>query len=543
MATAIYKDFEIIDPNTPEPWGDIDENLQKDIIDTVTSDCVVNGKDVGGHKHANFYDETATRVIQGLSGVAVISSANITAGLTISTFTSDGIVHNSGGGFLSSSLIANADIADSAAISWSKINSGNAIMNADISPTADIAWSKIYTVGAIPRTSSVMKGDGAGGFASCSILDDITYLTTATFAGVDLDTVFSSGTYGFLKKTGTSAYTLDTNYYLTEITGDELDFVFDALSAGFLMKVSEGTYTVSASSVAPHALLSASHNDSVTHAVVRGDLVVGNSTPAWERLPKGTNGSLLTCNATDTAWSVQTFNLDYLSNIAALNYVTDTVLVSSASTYSLSKITNNHIAAAAQIALSKLQGMNSNTIVANIAGNGNSPTAITKDDLHTLAQYYISGDSPLFSALTVTSASDSEVVFNCGSANKVDLIFQKNAVDQWKITSSNNSTFHITYPGPGNSFDAFASFYSGVDHYAGILTISGGIILSGNGLQIHGTTLRLDTMRLIIQGTTVGNAGEICWYQGTAGTKVHLYICTGHNGGTEWGDFTSANLT
>ena len=85
--------------------------------------------------------------------------------------------------------------------------------------------------------------------------------------------------------------------------------------------------------------------------------------------------------------------------------------------------------------------MNSNTIVANIAGNGNLPTAITKDDLHTLLNIILVEIDLLFSALTVTSASDSEVVFNCGSANKVDLIFQKNAVDQWKITSSNNSTF------------------------------------------------------------------------------------------------------
>jgi hypothetical protein len=43
-----------------------------------------------------------------------------------------------------------------------------------------------------------------------------------------------------------------------------------------------------------HTVLSATHTDTVAATVVRGDLMVGNSTPAWERLPVGYHGAILT---------------------------------------------------------------------------------------------------------------------------------------------------------------------------------------------------------------------------------------------------------
>ncbi|HEY9014873.1 MAG TPA: hypothetical protein VIM84_07410, partial [Gemmatimonadales bacterium] len=53
----------------------------------------------------------------------------------------------------------------------------------------------------------------------------------------------------------------------------------------------------------PHALLSATHSDTLASAVSRGSVIVGNSTPAWAELNIGTAGQLLTNDATDTSWS------------------------------------------------------------------------------------------------------------------------------------------------------------------------------------------------------------------------------------------------
>lgn len=53
----------------------------------------------------------------------------------------------------------------------------------------------------------------------------------------------------------------------------------------------------------PHDLLDGSQNqDTVAGTVVRGDLVVGNSTPKWARLALGSSGKVLKSDGTDAAW-------------------------------------------------------------------------------------------------------------------------------------------------------------------------------------------------------------------------------------------------
>lgn len=45
-----------------------------------------------------------------------------------------------------------------------------------------------------------------------------------------------------------------------------------------------------------------SHTDTAAGTVVRGDIIVGNATPAWSRLAKGTANQVLTGDGTDTSW-------------------------------------------------------------------------------------------------------------------------------------------------------------------------------------------------------------------------------------------------
>jgi hypothetical protein len=56
-------------------------------------------------------------------------------------------------------------------------------------------------------------------------------------------------------------------------------------------------------SVTAHNLLSTTHGDTLADTVVRGDILIGNATPKWARLAKGTAGYLLRSDGTDTAWA------------------------------------------------------------------------------------------------------------------------------------------------------------------------------------------------------------------------------------------------
>jgi hypothetical protein len=51
-----------------------------------------------------------------------------------------------------------------------------------------------------------------------------------------------------------------------------------------------------------HALLSATHSDTLAAAVARGSLVYGNATPKWAALAVGSAGQVITTDGTDAAW-------------------------------------------------------------------------------------------------------------------------------------------------------------------------------------------------------------------------------------------------
>ena len=86
-----------------------------------------------------------------------------------------------------------------------------------------------------------------------------------------------------------------------------------AVSAGTLYYVTDESKTerstgaawqdCSDAGSAAHNLLSATHSDTTAASVVRGDILIGDATPKWVRLPKGTNGHVLTMGANDPAWS------------------------------------------------------------------------------------------------------------------------------------------------------------------------------------------------------------------------------------------------
>jgi hypothetical protein len=534
--TENYKDFEVITADTPKPWGFLDYQLQKTIIDTLLGNCANPVKDtINGHKHFYFYDTDGNTVISGTSNNANISNANIVGDLTVSggitfaAFSTTGVLHNNSSGVISTSLIVNDDIDSGAAIEWSKINSALAITNSDISEEiADrIVWTKINKFGAAPSdigaspaytTSSVLKGDGAGGFTDCVNLTDDLFLTEID--GAALDVYFPTGT-GFIKRTGSETYIID------------------------------------ASSVTSHDILSSTHLDALTHTVVRGDLIVGNSTPQWSALTIGTNGYILRSNGTDAAWSslttagIQPANAN-LSAIAITPFANnEVILLTGTATCTHGRIVNSYISDTAGIAISKLATISASRILGNNTGGSSYPLELTTAQLKTMCGYYTSGDCPTFGSAVVggpactfynPSASNHTTVVINSTANMNNIIsFQTTGTTKWNMSTTNTAVPEDKFvirciPRSIDAFNAYctttkAQFSIGVDGVAQLI--------SNRGLHIGGDTLRLDTKRVINPTTTSGYVGEICWDRPGGSGKVHIYICLG---GTLWGDFTSANL-
>lgn len=54
------------------------------------------------------------------------------------------------------------------------------------------------------------------------------------------------------------------------------------------------------------------HTDTLAGTVVRGDVIVGNSTPKWARVAKGAAGSVLYGDGTDTAWTINPLIAGYM---------------------------------------------------------------------------------------------------------------------------------------------------------------------------------------------------------------------------------------
>ncbi len=95
----------------------------------------------------------------------------------------------------------------------------------------------------------------------------------------------------------------DIQWPVTAKTIEEInsnfDFIYDALNSF--------EKSVSGASVGLHDILSFTHPDSTKANVVRGDIITGQgTTPKWTRLAKGTAGTVLTMGAAEPAWAYHT---------------------------------------------------------------------------------------------------------------------------------------------------------------------------------------------------------------------------------------------
>lgn len=143
-------------------------------------------------------------------------------------------------------------------------------------------------VGVVPLTGTVNRItiSAANVFDIAAAYDSLWQPINANLTSVS-SLAFASTS--FVKMTGANTFSLDTNTYLTSVTA--------------------------------HNVLSATHGDTLADTVVRGDIIYGNSTPKWARLPfpAAPTGKLLQATATDITWSTNPLTIGASASISGSN--------------------------------------------------------------------------------------------------------------------------------------------------------------------------------------------------------------------------------
>lgn len=109
-----------------------------------------------------------------------------------------------------------------------------------------------------------------------------------------------------------------------------------------------------------HTLLSTTHTDTLAGTVARGDVIVGNATPKWSRLPLGTSGKFLKSDGTDASWSLDG---GALTNLPAANL---TGTIAAISGVNLTNLNASNLASGT-VPVARLAGVIVNASVANAA--------------------------------------------------------------------------------------------------------------------------------------------------------------------------------
>jgi len=268
----------------------------------------------------------------------------------------------------------------------------------------------------LAESDDITNGDTAGRFRLMMTMDAV----ERNMLDVDMyNGVVNQGTITF------NTEGQDVDYYVESvgvadalfIRGSDGQITFGAYGPGYIYADGAGVLSaVVAPAPTPHAILSASHSDSVANAVNRGSLIYGNATPAWDELnhPGGAN-RVLQSSAADVQWSAQTLVL----TTSLTNQGANGVLAwGGAFTLTIPATGTAVLGTGAANTLSYWSGINTQTNLANAAGylNNNGAGVLT----------WVAAPAP--AAHNLLSASHGDSVAN--AVNRGSLVYG-NATPAW----------------------------------------------------------------------------------------------------------------
>ena len=193
------------------------------------------------------------------------------------------------GGTLTGKLVTVASAAGSAGLN----------LPAGVAPTSPV-------IGDVWNTGlTIQFRDNAGTPATRTLVDATRLISTTTPLGGGGDLSADRTLTCTTCTTNAAALTIDQ---VVVGAAGQATKILAAGAAANVLTMSAGIPTWAApGGGTSHAILSATHTDTVAATVVRGDLMVGQSvTPSWQRLALGAANTFLGSNATDTAWTAPT---------------------------------------------------------------------------------------------------------------------------------------------------------------------------------------------------------------------------------------------
>lgn len=191
---ANYKSFDINEASTPAPWGTREEQVIKDIIDTLVVGTVNEYKDTAGHKHAGICNSTGDTVISISSGSAVSITGLSTVGSSIDLYNVSSVA-----------LTLSVDTSSDSTI--------YAVSNANINSGVGIYLTATSAMALTVNDSSIGLGAATGG--SVNILT----LSTGEVT-IDSGGVYLTADYQMLLTSGETVLTVSNDVSISTVSGN-----------------------------------------------------------------------------------------------------------------------------------------------------------------------------------------------------------------------------------------------------------------------------------------------------------------------------------
>ena len=329
-----------------------------------------------------------------------------------------------------------------------------ALVTADIPPTITIAGAGNVTWASVNKAGSSL-GDlttrSASDLTTGTLPDGRFPSTLPALSGANL-TALSAAALG----SGTVPAAR-----MPALTGDVTSVVGTVATTLASTGIAAGAYTtpnvtvdakgritaIASAAAGTHAILSATHSDSLANAVSRASVIVGNSTPAWARVTPSAAGQVLRYDGLDSSWSTDG---SLLTALSASAFSSGTLAVARGGTGISTAAANGEllIGNGTGFSLSAITGTANQVVVTNGAGTItlSTPQSIGTTSTPQFARIGVGTGAGAQAGITLATAGVANAPIdngNCGAADTVDF-----ATGSWQIVTLSAATCTLTFSNP-----------------------------------------------------------------------------------------------